>query len=76
MVRVFGHIGQGVVGDGFVHGGQAEIDQLGLPGAGNQHVVEFQVAMRHPVLEGVAEPFGHVRHQLDGLRPARPPCGS
>ena len=68
MVRVLRQVGQVVVGEDFVHGGQAEIDQFRLTGAGDQHVVQLQVAVRQAVLEGVAEPFGHVDHQLRGLQ--------
>ena len=48
------HIGQGVVGQRFVHRGQPEIDKLRLAAAGDENIAHLQIAMRQPaLLEGV-----------------------
>ena len=61
---------------GFVislHGGQAEIDELGFALVGDQDVGSLDVAVGHALLERVLQPPGHSQHE--GQRPGRSGCG-
>ena len=66
-MRRIGQAVQFVFGKRFVYRCQAEIDQLGLTAAGNQHVAHFQVPVRQAVVKRVTQALDDIQHQAGGF---------